>query len=293
MTAQGGATDFPADVFEYLQTRHTLTLSTASSSGLPHAATFVYVNDGLAFYFATLPDTRTAQNIEQNPVVAFTIDQYYPDWRATKGIQAGGECQALANPDEIHHIVDLFQHKFPHLTQHLETNHSFFRISPTEVFFIDNEGLTDERQELTSYRRSLVFSVFRDLPVTALESVEAKLESRSFEAGQIVVRQGTPADRFFIVVDGEVEVVHEDGDQTRSVNVLKAGEFFGEIAILRDTPRTATVRALTPTTLMAMDRDTFRGLVAQALGTTHDFGAVIQQRLDRSSQLNQEIEQKT
>jgi uncharacterized protein YhbP (UPF0306 family) len=288
MTVQGRASDFPPDVYEYLHTRHTLTLATASASGLPHAATFVYVNDGLAFFFATLPDTRTAHNIAENPVVSFTIDQYYPDWRTTKGIQAAGECLVLENAAEIQHIVELFQRKFPFLEQQLgETTRSLFRISPTEIYFIDNEGLTDERHDLTSYRRSLVFSVFRDLPTSAIDSVETKLESRQFEAGQIVVRQGEPADRFFIVVDGEVEVVHEEGERTRSVNVLRAGEFFGEIAILRETPRTATVRALTPTTLMAMDRDTFRGLVSQALGTSHDFGAVIQQRLERSSQLNE------
>jgi uncharacterized protein YhbP (UPF0306 family) len=288
MTAQGRASDFPPDVYEYLNTRHTLTLATASASGLPHAATFVYVNDGLAFFFATLPDTRTAHNIAENPVVSFTIDQYYPDWRTTKGIQAAGECLALENAAEIQHIVELFQRKFPSLEQQLgETTRSLFRISPTEIYFIDNEGLTDEHHDLTSYRRSLVFSVFRDLPTSAIDSVETKLESRQFEAGQIVVRQGEPADRFFIVVDGEVEVVHEEGERTRSVNVLRAGEFFGEIAILRETPRTATVRALTPTTLMAMDRDTFRGLVSQALGTSHDFGAVIEQRLERSSQLNE------
>jgi len=288
MTAQGRASDFPPDVYEYLNTRHILTLATASASGLPHAATFVYVNDGLAFFFATLPDTRTAHNIAENPVVSFTIDQYYPDWRTTKGIQAAGECLALENAAEIEHIAELFQRKFPFLEQQLgETTRSLFRISPTEIYFIDNEGLTDERHDLTSYRRSLVFSVFRDLPTSAIDSVETKLESRQFEAGQIVVRQGEPADRFFIVVDGEVEVVHEEGERTRSVNVLRAGEFFGEIAILRETPRTATVRALTPTTLMAMDRDTFRGLVSQALGTSHDFGAVIQQRLERSSQLNE------
>ena len=90
-----------------------------------------------------------------------------------------------------------------------------------------------------------------------------------------------PADKFFIIVDGEVEVLHE-GDQPRQLATLRSGEFFGEIAILRDTPRTATVRAVRPTTLLAMDRDTFKGLLAQALGTTYDFGAVIQERLDRS-----------
>ena len=60
---------------------------------------------------------------------------------------------------------------------------------------------------------------------------------------------------------------------------LKQGQFFGEMAILRDSPRTATVRAITPTTLLTMDRDVFRNLVAQSLATTEDFDRVIRQRL--------------
>jgi uncharacterized protein YhbP (UPF0306 family) len=277
--------ELPPDILAYLQGRDTLTLATASTGGLPHAATFVYVNDGLAIYFATVPETRTARHVDQNPVVSFTIDAYSPDWRSTKGIQAAGECEVLLSPTEIRHVVELFQHKFPFLSHQLTSNRSFFRITPSEIYFIDNEGLTDERRDLTSYRRSLVYSVFSELPVVALESVEARLESVQVGAGQVIVRQGAPADKFFIIVDGSVEVVHEDGERT--LTVLRGGEFFGEIAILRDSPRTATVRALTPTSLLAMDRDTFRGLVAQALGTTQDFGAVIQERLDRSRQVNQ------
>jgi CRP-like cAMP-binding protein len=57
------------------------------------------------------------------------------------------------------------------------------------------------------------------------------------------------------------------------------------MAILRDMPRAATVRAIKPTTLLAMDRETFRGLVAQSLGTTQDFDRVIQQRLEELAEL--------
>jgi uncharacterized protein YhbP (UPF0306 family) len=282
MTADARMTDLPSETLDYLTAQHTLTLSTASLVGLPHAATFLFVNDGLAFYFATQPETRTARHIDQNPVVSFTIDDYSPDWRKTRGIQAAGECRVLLNQDEIRRVVELFEQKFPLLSHQLTTNRSFFRIRPTSIYFIDNAGLTDERQDPTSYSRSLVFSVFRDLPVVTLDSVATKLESMRVDAGQILVRQGAPADKFFIVVDGAVEVVREDAQgEPHSVAVLRAGEFFGEIAILRDTPRTATVRSLVPTSLLAMDRDTFRSLVAQALGTTQDFGAIVQERLDR------------
>jgi CRP-like cAMP-binding protein len=287
MTADTPASGLPAQTLAYLDAHQTLTLATASPSGLPHAATFVYVNKGLAIYFATLPETRTAQFIDQNPSVSFTIDDCSPDWRTTKGIQGAGECQVLLNRDEIRHIIELFQQKFPTLPSPSTSNRSFFRIRPSQVYLIDNEGISGERDDITSYRRSLVFNVFSQLPEMAMEKVEAKLETIKFDSDQIIVRQGAPADKFFIVVDGAVEVLHEDGEQLRPLTTLRRGDFFGEIAILRDTPRTATVRAILPTTLLAMDRDTFKGLVAQALGTTHDFSAVIQERLDRSARLDE------
>src|SRR5204862_3339407 len=108
----------------------------------------------------------------------------------------------------------------------------------------------------------------------------AKLQTVQIEAGDVIVRQGAPADKFFIIIDGEVEVVHEQDGATKRLATLTAGQFFGEMAILRDTPRMATVRAIGPTTLFAMERDAFQNLVAGSIGTTQDFDRVIQQRLE-------------
>ena len=96
----------------------------------------------------------------------------------------------------------------------------------------------------------------------------------------MIVRQGAPADKFFIIVDGEVEVTREDDGRQRTLATLKRGQFFGEIAILRNTPRLATVTAVSPTTLFAMERSDFQGLLAQSMGTTQDFDRIIQQRLE-------------
>jgi nitroimidazol reductase NimA-like FMN-containing flavoprotein (pyridoxamine 5'-phosphate oxidase superfamily) len=279
--------ELPAEAVEFLQRQHVLTLATASRFGLPHAATFLYVSEGLDIYFATLPETRTTQHIDQNPSVFFTIDDYRVDWHKTKGIQAAGKCQILLRVDEIRHVAQLFQEKFPQHSPPIISNRSFFRIRPSEVYFISNEGSTGERPEITDYRRSLVYHIFRGLPEVAIERVEAKLESVHADPGQVIVRQGAPADKFFIVVDGAVEVVQDDGQQSTRLTALHGGDFFGEIAILRDSPRTATVRAIQPTTLLAMDRHTFRTLVAQALGTTQDFSSIIQERLERSQRLGQ------
>lgn len=285
MNAEMSAQDVPPQVLDYLARHETLTLATASLTGLPHAATMVYANDGLAIYLWSRPGTTTARHCEQNPAVSFTVDEYAADWAKTKGIQGSGEIHALLDPAAIRHAVELFEQKFPSLRETPTANLVFYRVSPTRLTFIDNEGQApgagEGGQALgMDYRHSLVFSVFRDLPQQDAESLVARLQPVQAGAGEVIVHQGAPADKFFIIIDGEVEVVREEGSEQRTVATLRTGQFFGEVAILRDMPRSATVRAVLPTTLLTMAREDFRGLVAQSLATTQDFDQVIQERLD-------------
>ena len=94
-----------------------------------------------------------------------------------------------------------------------------------------------------------------------------------------IVRQGAPADKFFIIVEGEVDVVREDDGEEKTINTLGPGDYFGEVAILRDSSRIATVKAKTQATLLAMDRDSLKSLVAGSLGTTEEFDRVIRERM--------------
>jgi CRP-like cAMP-binding protein/general stress protein 26 len=273
--------DVPPKVLAYLSEQKTLTLATASPGAVPRAATLVYVNDGPTVYVWTRPDTATARHIEQNPVVSFAIDEYSADWQETKGIQGTGNGQAVLDSTEIDRVIASFEQKYPALAGSLSTKVSFYRVAPTELQFIDNSApaVGGDEGPGVAYHRNLVYSIFHDLPEQEVETVEAQLRTVQVGAGDVVVRQGTPADKFFIIVDGEVEVVREDEGKTRQLATLGRGQFFGEIAILRDTPRMATVRAVKPTTLFAMERDAFRSLVAESIGTTGDFDRVIRQRL--------------
>jgi CRP-like cAMP-binding protein len=109
-----------------------------------------------------------------------------------------------------------------------------------------------------------------------------ELQPINVPAGEIIVRQGAPADKIFIIVKGEVRVEREEPDGSKvELETLRDGQFFGEVAILRDTPREATAHAQTDVTLLALQRDTFQKLVAGSLGATDDFDSLIKQRMEQ------------
>jgi N-acyl-L-homoserine lactone synthetase len=82
---------------------------------------------------------------------------------------------------------------------------------------------------------------------------------RQFQsAGEVIFRQGDEAHDAYVVVDGEVEVQVTHGDRTATLATVKEGEVFGELALLVDTPRSATVRAVTDVDLMVLGREAFQ-----------------------------------
>jgi hypothetical protein len=95
--------------------------------------------------------------------------------------------------------------------------------------------------------------IFAPLPQAMVELLAAHLAPVRSAAGEVVFRQGDHGDRYYVIVAGRAEV-SIDGELTRT---LEAGDGFGEIALLRDVPRTATVTAATPLDLRALERDHF------------------------------------
>jgi uncharacterized protein YhbP (UPF0306 family) len=271
------------EVLDYLGEQRTLTLATASPSGVPHAGTFLYVHDGPELYFWTKAHTTTARHIEQNPLVSFTIDRYSEDLQKIRGLQGKGECRVILSGEQIARVADLFGQKFPALSPGTTMTISFFRIVASELQFTDNTDAATHQEGTfgVEFHRERAYSVFSDLPLQSVANLTGELQILDFPAGETIARAGGPADKFFIVVDGEVEVGREGaGDEGGATTAsLGPGQFFGELAILRDRPRTATLTARTPTRLLAMERDTFRDIVAESLGTTKDFDEIVRARL--------------
>jgi MFS family permease len=95
--------------------------------------------------------------------------------------------------------------------------------------------------------------LFAGLPPPTLESLARALEPVSVAAGSVVIKQGAEGDRFFVVADGEVEIIRDGQVVARQGR----GVGFGEIALLYDVPRTATVRARSHAELYSLDRAPF------------------------------------
>jgi len=105
----------------------------------------------------------------------------------------------------------------------------------------------------TSFRLLRENSIFAPLPMATLERLSHDLTPVAVRCGEEVITQGERGDSFYLIEDGEVEVL-EDGVLRRREG---PGESFGEIALIHDVRRTATVRATAPTRLLRLGRDQF------------------------------------
>jgi MFS family permease len=117
--------------------------------------------------------------------------------------------------------------------------------------------------------------IFAPLPLLTLEQVASRLSRVRVPAGQVVFRRGDAGDRFYVIGDGEVTVTL-DG---RPPVALGPGGYFGEIALLREVPRTATVTARTEVALYALERDVFIAAVTGYAPSAEAADAVIASHL--------------
>jgi MFS family permease len=119
-------------------------------------------------------------------------------------------------------------------------------------------------------RRLADVALFAGLPPARLETAMRRATLRDVKAGTTIIRQGDPADLFYVIGTGRVEVSQTDASGTRRVlRQMSGGEFFGEIGLLSRVPRTATVVALSDCTLVALDGPAFLELVESGPGLTY------------------------
>ena len=125
-------------------------------------------------------------------------------------------------------------------------------------------------------------SLFAPLSVAAKERLAAALVRQDVVAEEVVFRAGDAGDRFYLVADGALEIVGE-GVQA----IAASGDFFGEIALLRDVPRTATVHALVDSELYVLSRADFLAAMLAHTGVRAAGEAVADERLEASRKVDQ------
>lgn len=129
--------------------------------------------------------------------------------------------------------------------------------------------------------------LLKNIPLFAkMEPAKLKLlaftsERLTFQTSQAVFQQGDPGDAAYVIIDGEAEVLVDTVAGKRRVATLGRNAIVGEIAILCDVPRTATVSALAPLTVLRIDKENFFRLVTEFPQMAVEIMRELAQRLER------------
>jgi len=143
------------------------------------------------------------------------------------------------------------------------------------LWVLDDRAIVPER-ELEILRRILFMEPLNPL---MLERMASRVIPVTASYGDVVIQQGDPGDRFYVIEEGKIRVtVHG-----RHIAELGAGSYFGEIALLRNVRRTASVTALGPVKLLALERDEFLAAVTGSRRSAEAAEVEIARRLDQDA----------
>ena len=121
------------------------------------------------------------------------------------------------------------------------------------------------RSSATSHELARV-ELLAGLPGQTLAQLAKRMEREEIPPGTVVIREGEPGDRFYVVFAGMLSVSQRDlGNR----GVLRPGDYFGEVALAMNMPRTATVTAITPAVVASCDRATFDELLRPLFADDH------------------------
>jgi hypothetical protein len=125
-----------------------------------------------------------------------------------------------------------------------------------------------------------IADAFPHLPHDEIVEAAGRAEAQYFAAGQVILRQGDRADHFYVISSGQVLITQQAEDGTvREIRTLGPGQYFGEIGLLANLPRTATVTAVTVVEALALNRATFSHLIARSETMAGDVRRIMEQRM--------------
>jgi CRP-like cAMP-binding protein len=107
-------------------------------------------------------------------------------------------------------------------------------------------------------RYEWLVKAFPHAPAPLLTEATSRLRRTRYRPGDVIVAEGEPADRFYIVTSGEAEVIQRVENRDVYVSTVAPGQYFGEVGLLASRPRNATVRAVSDLEVLSLDKETFR-----------------------------------
>ncbi len=134
--------------------------------------------------------------------------------------------------------------------------------------------------------------LFANIETSKLKLLAFTSERLNFRAGEVVCEQNEMGDSAYIIMQGEADVLVSAGGEPFRVATLKRNDFVGEIAILCDVPRTATVRAKTDLVTLRITKDLFFRLITEFPQMAVEIMRVLAQRLEKTTKDASRAEQR-
>ncbi len=197
-----------------------------------------------------------------DPATEADINQWIQQIRRhTTIISVTHRLASVVNADRIHvfkegRIVESGTHQ-----ELLQQNGLYYSLwEKQHGFHLSQDGL----HVTVEVDRLAKLPFFEGIELPLLQDMASLFSTETCKEGEAIVREGEEGHKFYIIVRGKFEIVKqvpEEGD--KRVAVLQDGDHFGEIALLRDIPRTATVRAMGPSVLLSVRREQFQILTNQ------------------------------
>lgn len=157
-----------------------------------------------------------------------------------------------------------------------------FRVNRRRIVTPDPEKIAanvEDGKATVDPRQLRSVALLRGADPSLTEQIARALVTEKHESGRDVVKQGEPGDKFYIIAKGKVEVTTPGlHGETLRLALLADGDYFGEIALLEDTPRMATVRTLTPSVFLTLDRAKFKSLIGGSPALRAGFEQAVRER---------------
>jgi CRP-like cAMP-binding protein len=130
-------------------------------------------------------------------------------------------------------------------------------------------------------------SIFSGMTLEQLRVLSSHLNEQHFLAHEIIFSEGDFSQELYIVASGEVDIVKDyGGPQERSLNTLRSGDFFGEMAIFEGAPRSATVRATLESELLVLHPEKFKQTIFQKPDMAFEIFRELSARLRRREEVS-------